>query len=135
MGWLILQSLIIFAVMAANLRWQLANNITAGVIGVFLAAVVTWRTKKPADHSDFWLSDDAIRKGRAFDAKLDKAAELAGVDDFARKLVRADIETAKELRRLLSECYGPWLFRALEKHLIEGGMGSAIRSDALASPP
>jgi len=92
-----------------------------------------WSRKTSGDYSDddYWLSDDAIRTGRAFDVKLDKAAELAGVDDFARKLVRADIETAKELRRLLSECYGPWLFRALEKHLIEGGMGSAIRSDAL----
>ena len=54
---------------------------------------------------------------RGYDAKLDKAAELAGVDDFARKLVQADIEIAKELRRLLSENYGLWLFRALEKHL------------------
>jgi hypothetical protein len=72
-----------------------------------------WRRKKPFD----WSSDYLMTRARAFDAKLDKAAELAGVDDFARKLVQADIETAKELRRLLSENYGLWLFRALEKHL------------------
>jgi hypothetical protein len=72
-----------------------------------------WRRKKPFD----WFSDHLVAKARAFDAKLDKAAELAGVDDLARKLVQADIEIAKELRRLLSEIYGLWLFRALEKHL------------------
>jgi hypothetical protein len=34
-----------------------------------------WRRKKPFD----WFSDHLVAKARAFDAKLDKAAELAGV--------------------------------------------------------
>jgi hypothetical protein len=49
MWWLILQSLmfwlcsppIVFAVLAANIRWQFTNTYTAAVIGVFIAAVIT----------------------------------------------------------------------------------------------
>ena len=49
MGWLILQGLmfwlcsppIVFAVLAANIRWQFTNTYTAAVIGVFIAAVIT----------------------------------------------------------------------------------------------
>jgi hypothetical protein len=47
--WLILQSLmfllcsppIVFAVLAANIHWQFTNTMSASVIGIFIAAVVT----------------------------------------------------------------------------------------------
>jgi hypothetical protein len=49
MWWLILQGLmfwlcsppIVFAVLAANIHWQFTNTMTASVIAVFIAALVT----------------------------------------------------------------------------------------------
>jgi putative effector of murein hydrolase LrgA (UPF0299 family) len=49
MGWLILQTLmfllcsppIVFLVLTANIRWEFTNTMTATVLGVFTAAVVT----------------------------------------------------------------------------------------------